>query len=364
MFKLFRHFCLALLLSHTWSIPDCSADPVRLGLSAPLSGGGAGWGIDIKNVLAFANEKLAAGKYSFVIEDDRCDVKTSLSVAQKLTAIDHITEVFILCGQITIATAKVYRDLGVTVMAPLATPSRISELGVFRTGLSDKFAAGKLAAYISAHHRSVSAFTEENDYSVLFYKDFAEHSVKLGLETENLSYLAEQHDFRPQLIRLKAKKVEAIFLNTQTEQALANLVTQLNELQFFPKLYGAYMPGSETFLKIAGKLAEGMVFVDFPGAPELLTAEGKRLFEEYTARFGPLNSWSYAFPATFESFRVIHLAKESGQPVESFLRKTAFEGIIGSYRFDDHGDIVGPQHVLRVIRNSRSEILSDPAPAR
>jgi len=124
------------------------AETRRIGVSAPLSGPGARWGNDLKNVLMFANDKLADGKYSFVFEDDRCDPKTSISVARKLITLDHAKEVFVMCGQTTIATAKVYRDANVTVMATLATPSRISELGVFRTGLSDSFAADKLASYI------------------------------------------------------------------------------------------------------------------------------------------------------------------------------------------------------------------------
>lgn len=330
------------------------AEAPKLGLSAPLSGGGAGWGNDVKNVLLFANEKLANGKYSFVFEDDRCDPKTSLSVARKLTSVDHVKAVFIVCGQATLAATKVYRNRNVTVMATLATPSGIAGLGAYRTSLNDALAAKKLAEEVAKQHRLVAVLTEENDYPVSFLQDFLHSANELKLKVNNQNYLPGQQDFRAQLLRLKKQGIQALFLNTQTEEALANLLRQLKELSYSPALYGAYLPGSEHFLKIGGKLAEGLRFVDFPAAEELLTAEGKALYTEYISRFGPLQGWSFAFPATFEAFRAVHLALTSVGSVEEYLQRARFEGIIGSYSFDQQGDIVGPQHVIRVIRDGRS----------
>ena len=73
--------------------PPGSAEPhsekrplqkLTLAVSAPLSGGGSAWGNDVKNVLLFANEKLAGGRYHFVFEDDRCDPKIALSVQRRV----------------------------------------------------------------------------------------------------------------------------------------------------------------------------------------------------------------------------------------------------------------------------------------
>lgn len=344
-------FLLLILLFQTLF---AMAESSKLGLSAPLSGGGAAWGNDVMNVLIFANEKLADGKYSFVFEDDRCDPKTSLSVARKLTSVDHVKAAFIVCGQATLAATKAYREEGVVVMATLATPSGISGLGAYRTSLNDAFATRKLAEEIAVHHKAVVVLTEENDYPVSFLKDFLQSARKLGVKVDNENYLPQQQDFRAQLLRMKKQNVQAVFLNTQTEETLANLLKQMKELSFSPSLYGAYLPGSEHFLKIGGKLAEGMRFVDFPGAEELLTPEGKVLYAEYVSRFGPIQGWSFAFPATFEAFRAIHLAITSGSPIEEYLRETEFEGIIGEYSFDDQGDIIGPQHVIRLIKNAKS----------
>ena len=335
------------------------ADSHALGVSAPLSGGGAGWGNDFKNVLTFASDKLAPGQYTLVFEDDRCENKSALSVARKFTHFNKVKQVFIFCGQAAMATAHVYRSSGVTVMTPLATPSRISEFGVFRTGLSDALAARKLAKYIARRHTAISVMTEEDDYAAAFQNDFLVAAKEHSLITATESYLPQETNFRPLLLRLKAAHVDALFLNTQSEQSLVGLVKQLDELQFHPRLYGAYIPGSAGFLKLGGKFAEGLVLVDFPAADELLTNEGRALYAEYIARFGPLQGWSFTFPAAFEAFRAIHLALSSGKDVEQYLYQTQFNGVFGPYTFDRNGDAVGPKHVLRIIRNGTTEPLQE-----
>ncbi len=335
-----------------------SADQYKIGVSAPLSGGGAGWGNDVVNVLNFANEKLAGGKYSFVVEDDKCDLKTALTVANKLTAIDKVKEVFSVCGQTTMATAHFYHEAGVTVIATLATPSQISNLGILRTSMSDALAAKLLADFVGERHKSVTVLTEENDYPVSFLKDFVKSAKDKDLKVENISYLPSQQDFQVQLMSLKAKGVEALFLNTQTEEALANLTKQLKVIKYAPVLYGAYLPGSAGFLKMAGKLADGMSFVDFPSADEVMTPEGRKLYQEYVARFGIPQGWSFVFPATFEAFRALNMALSSNQSVDSYLKSTTFDGVFGKYSFDKNGDIVGPHHVMRQIKNGSAELIA------
>jgi ABC-type branched-subunit amino acid transport system substrate-binding protein len=333
------------------------AEPRALGVSAPLSGGGAGWGNDFKNVLTFANEKLAPGQYKLLFEDDRCENKSAVSVAQKLSSVDKVKEVFIFCGQVAMATAKIYRGAGITMMAPLATPSRISELGVFRTGLNDALASKELASYIARNHKSVFVLTEDDDYAVAFQNDFLKAAKELSLNSSHETYLPKEIDFRPLLLRLKAARVEALFLNTQAEHALATLVKQLSELRFFPRLYGAYLPGSAGFLELGGKFAEGLIFVDFPAAEEFLTPYGKELYSEFVARFGPLKGWSFTFPAAFEGFRSIHLGLQSGGDLKEYLHEAKFEGVFGPYMFDKNGDVVGPKHALRVIHGGVAEAL-------
>ena len=331
-------------------------DPTRIGVSAPLTGPAAAWGNDLRNVLAYANETLAHGKFSFVFEDDQCDPKLAVTVAKKLSAIDKVQAVFTVCGAVTLVVGPMYQQAHITVMAPLATPSRISGLGeyIFRTGLSDRFAAEKLGDYLASKHKKIGILTEQNEYSVGFFKDLSSHVNKLGLTVVPEEFQSVDQDFKGQLLRLKSQGIDGLVVNTNVERPFASILKQMKQLKIELPIYGAYLPGSEAFLSLAGPLAEGIVFVDFPSANELLNSDGQKLYQEFIKRYGPLQSWSYAFPATFEAFRSMQQAIDSGQPLKDYLRTSKFAGVFGSYSFNEQGDIVGPVHSLRRINDGKN----------
>ncbi len=343
-------------------LQTAESEPRTLGVSLPLSGNGANWGADVRNSLIFANEKLGDGSIKFVFEDDRCEPKGAVSVANKLTAIDKVKDVFVMCGQSVIAAAPIYRRTGTTVIT-MGTPSKLSELGVFRMSMSDAIGAGLLAKYIKEHHSSVTSISEDSSYPTEFLKDFSLAAKSIGLELHSEFYQSQQYDYRSLLLRVKRSKAEAIFLNTQSEQSLTAFIKQLRELGMAPQLYGAYIPGSAGFLKSVGNTADGLKFVDFPGAPELLNDQGKILYEEYQTNFGSISGWTFTFPSVFEVYRLVRDAHVDEKPLHDFLRSKTFEGIFGRYSFDKRGDLVGPKQVMRIIKNGNGALLTVAQPA-
>lgn len=327
-----------------------------LGLSAPLSGDATAWGNDLKNVLKFANEKIAGGKYSLVIEDDRCDPKTAVSIAHKLAKVSKVPAVFTVCGAVTLAAGPVYDKAGTVVMAPLATPSMISNLGerIFRASLSDAIAASALADAVRSAHTKVGILTEQNAYSEGFANDFRKRAGQIGLEVVSEDFQSGDTDLKGQLLRLQSRAPDAIFINTNTERTFTAILKQMSVMQFVPTRYGAYMPGASSFLAAAGAMAEGIIFVDLPKAEELLNEEGRKLYQEYLSRYGALQGWTFIFPAGFEAFRSIHQAITSGKPINEYLHSTEFSGIFGMYSFDKSGDIRGLRHSIRVIKGGQN----------
>lgn len=325
-------------------------------MSLPLSGNGAGWGTDVRNILTFANEKLGDGTVRLIFEDDRCEPKGAVTAAKKLTAIDKVKQVYVMCGQAVLAAAPIYQRAGVTVIT-MGTPSRLSQLGVFRMSLSDAVGATLLAHAIKERHTAITVLTEEADYATELWRDLEIAASSIGLQAHNQLFQPQQYDFRSLLLRIRQSQRKALFLNTQSEQSLTVLLKQLRELGMTPELFGAYMPGSSSFLAQAGSLADGIIFLDFPGARELLSEDGQRMYGEYQARFGPINGWSFTFPGVFEAFRLVRDGSKAGESLADYLRSGVFRGIFGTYSFDIHGNLNGPKHVLRIVRNGRSEVL-------
>ena len=64
--------------------------PIKIGISAPLTGANATFGNNLKNVLIYANKKLTNNRYQLVIEDDHCDGKGAVTVAHKMVGVDGV----------------------------------------------------------------------------------------------------------------------------------------------------------------------------------------------------------------------------------------------------------------------------------
>ena len=118
-------------------------------------------------------------------------------------------------------------------------------------------------------------------------------------------------------------------------------------------VYGAYWPGTNSLLKDNAKLLEGVRFVDLPSAHASLSPEGLTLYEEFVAKYGKMNSVELVFASTFEGYRALTMAIESGEDPRAFLYKTHYKGLIGEWYFDADGEIQGISFVMKEIRNGK-----------
>jgi branched-chain amino acid transport system substrate-binding protein len=342
---------------------QADASPIKIGVSTALTGPAATWGTDIKNAVLFANEHLANGKYKIIIEDDKGSSKDAVTVAHKLTDIDHVQTVFGCSSATVLSAAPIYQQGDVLMMIPLASSSKISKLlgEKFRTIASDTAAANMLYHYIAKHHRRLAVITEQSDYSEDFLADFKLNNLANSspLEIFEESHLTADTDFSSIITRLKSKNLDALFINSNSEATFSNVLSYVRRLHLDVPIYGAIIPGSNSFLTLTKSQSEGIIFVDFPDNESSLTPEGLEIYRQYIQQFGPPKSWPIAFATTFEAFRVLHLALESGEDPANFIATHSFNGIFGNYSFDRNGDIRGLTSTLKKISNAEFILVND-----
>jgi ABC-type branched-subunit amino acid transport system substrate-binding protein len=122
MFKRFFYAFSSLIFSLLLFSSRVYSETIKIGLSTALTGDAASFGIDIKNAIFFMNEKFGKGRYKLILEDDRCDNSTALSVAKKMVSVDQVKYVLgFPCNSSLLATAKVYDQAGVLVVTSAAT---------------------------------------------------------------------------------------------------------------------------------------------------------------------------------------------------------------------------------------------------
>ena len=336
-------------------------EKIKIGVSTALTGNAATYGVDLKNALLFANEKLAGNKYELVFEDDRCNGRDAVAVAHRFIDVLKLKYVAgFACSSTVLSSASLYEKAQVVVMVASASAAEISNSGdfIFRTWASDDGAARTLHRYIASNHKSVGIISEQTDYAQGFLKSFIESNNDKKLNIASESYLTDTVDFRSSLLKLRARNIDGLFINSQTEVTLLAVLKQVKEMNWNVQVYSAYWGGASSFLEKAKSLAEGIIYVDLPSVKEALTSDGALLFNEFQKKYGKINSVELMFATAFEAFRALHMAIESGQEMRRYLYSTKFDGLFGEWWFDSHGEIQGLNFIMKVVKDGKGVLLN------
>jgi branched-chain amino acid transport system substrate-binding protein len=330
-------------------------EKVKIGVSVPLTGAAAAYGEDIKNALVFANQKLGNSEYELIIEDDRCLDKEAVTIAHRLVGEQKIKYALGFgCSGTVLASAPVYDRAKAVVIASGTGAPAITNAGdyIFRTKPSLNIAASLLAKDMASKFKKVGALTEETAYCQGLTEAVAKDSQKLHFEVINENFLSDTEDFRSVLLKLKAKGVEAVFLNPQGEPGMVNLFKQFKSLNWDVPVYGTFQPGSPAFTEAFGSSADGIIYADLPFNEDMLSPDGMRLFSEFSQEYGPPKSAEHFAALTLVAFSAFRKALGSGQGVKEYLYKSRFDDLVqGGFSFDENGDVVSEKltYVLKTL---------------
>jgi branched-chain amino acid transport system substrate-binding protein len=330
---------------------------IKIGVSVPLTGNAASYGNDVKNGLIFANQYLGNSKYELVIEDDQCNNKEAVVVAQKFVSAGIKYVLGFGCSGSILAAAPVYEANKILVIASGTGAPAITNAGdyIFRTKPSLIIAAEKLATNNAQKYKKVGVITEETAYCTGLTSEFIKASQLKGLEVIGENFLPGTTDFRSILLRLKSKKIESLFLNTQDEVGLATVYKQLLDMNFKISVYGNFHPGSPVFLNEFRVQADGIIFADSPFNADQLNERGLKIYGQYEKDFGPAKSGEHFITLSYLAFSTLDEALNSGLDPKTYLYEHSFQGIVDGYSFDKNGDIVSDKvtYVLKTIKDGK-----------
>lgn len=278
-----RLFIAALLLvfvamSGTASV---AAEPLGLGLCAPMSGGAASWGKKAEVGTRFTIERInAAGgvvpkgeskaRMLKLIEvaDDKNDPREGASIAQRF--VDN-AKILAMIGPITstvaLAGAPILNKQGLVQVAIGATAPVYTQAGPysFRVCPTDKFQGQYMARWAKDQGRW-------NRYAVIYVNDdygrglsevFVKALRQIGLSEKaivaNEAYLPNDTDFSVQLTKIKGLKADALFIAGHYKEG-ALIARQARELGLKVQILGTDGIGHPEYIKVAGKAAEGTFY--------------------------------------------------------------------------------------------------------
>lgn len=334
---------------------NASAQVVKIGFAAPLTGPQSHYGEEYKNGVTLAIEDANAEKptiggkpvtFELVAEDDQADPKTATQLAQKFVDAKVSGIVGHFNSGTSIPASKIYSDAGLPQVAMATAPAFTQQnyKTTFRSMTSDtqqgsvmgKFVVEKLAA------KKIVIVDDRTAYGQGLADEF-EKSVKAagGAVVKREFTNDKATDFAAIITSIKGVTPDAVFFGGADAQS-APMAKQMKRLGLKAPLISGEMTKTPTFLKLAGKEAEGTI-ASLAGLPLEKMPKGGDYATRYKARFkSDVATYS---PYGYDATRVLIAAMKDADSIvpATYLPKLAainYSGVTSSsWSYDAHGDL-------------------------
>jgi branched-chain amino acid transport system substrate-binding protein len=341
--------------------------PIKIGFVGPLTGDAASYGIPIKNAITLAVEEInnAGGvngrKIEMIYEDGKCTGKDAVNAAQKLINIDKVNIILGgMCSGELLSIAPITEPAKVLLLSPAASSPDITHAGdfIFRNNPSDADGGKALAKLIREKYTKAAIISENTDYAQALARVFVENFRSLGGEVvaqENFDPGIK--DFRTILTKIKASNPQVLLINPQTEIAGGLIVKQAREMGITLPFYGTIALAGTKAIETAGKYAEGMLVVDAPGLSES-NPKAVKFLADYKAKYGTTTLEFYlgaAYDAVYILADGISKYGTDTEKLKNYLYSLKnYNGVIGTYGFDENGDLIGIEYTVKQIKNGKA----------
>jgi branched-chain amino acid transport system substrate-binding protein len=335
-------------------------DEVVLGVAAPL---GTPYGLNSRLGAEMAAEEInAAGgaggvRIAVRAQDDGNDAKPALQVASRfvedpavLAVVGHAN------SSPMIAAAPIYNQGGLPAVGTSATSTEIAKAGpyIFRIASSDSANAAAIARVARGLGRRIGILYANDGYGQslgeVFRRSLADTDAQLlGMDP----YHEEMRDFRPYLLRLKARGAE-VLLVAGLEVGASTMIRQMREVGLDARVLGG--DGLESLTALPGSF-DGTMFgmLYHPDASPRAT----RFAAEFRRRFSrePESSAATSYDAVYLLARALRSGARTREQIREYLDDVGrpggsepFDGITGRIAFDINGDPQGKPVPIAEIR--------------
>jgi branched-chain amino acid transport system substrate-binding protein len=344
-----------------WTTRSASSEVLRIGCITALTGDGAAYGIAEQRGLALAAEQINQdggidGKRIRVLcEDDQLNPRAGLDAIRKLIDADKVPVIIGGGGSsVTLALAPVAERAKVVLFSPSSTADAIKDTGdyVFRNVPSNKTQGNSAAAFarsrLQAHTAAILQMN--NDYGLSLGSAFKSAFESAGGKIVSIdSYKPGTSDFRAQLLQIRELAPEVVFFPGYYEDS-GLILKQARELGIKSTFVGGDGSYSPSLIKIAGAAAEGSYYTVMAMAVGTADQKIAAFVSAYKAKYStePHLYSAYAYDALLMIAQAIRQGGYSGEGIKNALYRIKFDGVTGTTRFDQFGEVDKPYGIYEV----------------
>lgn len=388
---------LALLAAPHAALAQSSAEPIRIGVLVPLSGGGGAYGAGMADAAKKAAEYInteAGGvlngrKLEIVIEDDESNPTAGVAATRKLL---EVSKVSAIVGLWSSAVAMAVKPLTIEKGIPLLVTGSGDEVTQGdNKGLVWRFQAtgrdwGQVFARAVAKDgaRKASLLVLQTPFTLSMVQPFVNEFKKSGGEILDIVYYnPNQPSYRAEVEKVFAKNPDAVFLPSYLPD-LSAVTREVYRGGFTSKIYAnsSAADAEGAFVKNVGKaVAEGIhhvqsippkdstaykTFASRAGiAPNTLSIFPSNVWDEISVLALAIEKSGSADPKVFAK-SILQVANGAGTKVENPVdglkalragKAVAYSGAGSQFTFTPTGDQLNREFGHFVIRNGVNELV-------
>jgi len=351
--RLFRLLSLAALALAT---PALAADPIKIGLSGPFTGGSSSMGVSMRDGVKLAVSEInAAGgvlgrPIELVERDDEAKNELGVQIAQELINKESVvaTVGYINTG-VALASQRFYQEAEIPVMNNVATGSIVTKQFaggdnkanyIFRNAANDAIQSRMIAeeAIKRQGFKKPAILADATNYGQLGKTDLTNALQKLGVTpvaTEKFN--TGDTDMTAQLLRAKEAGADVI-LTYAIGPELAQIANGMAKLGWKVPMVGSWTLSMASFIDTAGANGDGAMmpqtFIQVPTTPKR-----KAFIEAYQKAYkidripSPVSA-AQGYDSIYLLAAAISQAKDTdGRKIREALESlnTKIEGVVTTY---------------------------------
>ena len=373
---------LAAALALCASTATIAAEPIKIGLSGPFTGGSSPMGVSMRDGVKLAAQEINSkggilGRQIQLIErDDEAKNERGVQVTQELINKERVVAAmgFINTG-VSLAAQRFYQEAKIPVLNNVATgtivtkqflPPQYPDNYVFRTSANDTIQSALIVkeAIDTKKFTKVAILADSTNYGQLGRED-----LEKALAAKNIKPVAVEKynikdvDMTAQLLKAKEAGAQAI-LTYAIGPELAQIANGMEKLGWKVPMIGSWTLSMGNFIDNAGKNGEGarmpQTFIQEPNTPKR-----KAFIEAYQKAYKVDRIPSPVSAAQgYDSMYILAAAiKQAGGTDGVKIRealenlKDKVDGVITTYdhpfTHDDHEAITMNMPVMGEVKNGR-----------
>lgn len=347
-------------------------EPVRIGVSTPLTGNFAENGIGTKVAIELAVEEInAAGgikgrPVELDVQDSKSDPTQSAQIATMFTEDERIlAQIGDFASGACIAAAPIYQEAGLIQLSPTASNPDFTLQGDYmfsifgKTTDEGKFIANTLIRdYMKS--QNVAVIYVNSDWGVAAFEILSGYLEENGVNlVAGEQFFEGEKDFNAILTKIRQTDPDSIMLMMGYDSG-AVAIKQIRQMNWDVKVAISGLAYSEQLIILAGEDGEGVLseigFVIDDTNPELLAFS--ELFHE-RAGFPP----NMMMTCAYDAMNLLAKAMEAAPTLDrasirdALNNLTGFVGLTGSKNFNDDRTITQDNFKIVTIEDGKWKVL-------